>query len=1192
MSLGMMDEKREVPTIDGFLKGIKLLLIQLIKLDELSEEKDAIESLNKDVADFDKISSSADRLELVARMLGKLEAIQYDLKEEHGSGGSNALQTAISELMKFTNYYGFLVAIPNNIKSVSESSLKIEQQRLVEQKELTNNTDFKELLRQTKKYANNNNHARKRIFISYAWPLDFPNSLNESDAQIFAATLEQDLKFAGLLMHRDQSKNYGENTHTFMLEQITKADHVIVICNRTMRNKFYEHGDKGVVEEFGHYTKRIAEKRKKNQHKDFILLVETTYEDNAPGYLSQWPRDSVYQIGYLQVVYQLIRKTYGMGDKFKRNWDTELKKSKILESYWHLKLRDGVLPKLIDSALDTSLSTSFVADRKQDLLPHHKVMRSKANWPWYRTKIGIVFLLILVGGIAYLFRLLLRENTQFPVWGNWDNSTFPPLPEGRVTPSSTPYITATSQTQISDIANDDMRVGEEKTSDKPSSIKTIVNIPARLSYYQNRSKELEQIKQKMQSHKLAVVGIPGSGKSELVKEYARYRQLTGTSLVWWLEARTLEGFKNSLVSLANKFDINVSEYVKGDPKSCIEEIIGKLRPILKNYPRALLIFDSANSLDMAEIIAKFTDLDLDILVTTEESNFYTADEVVDLNGGMDSKEAVQLMTHLSGINNTAEAFSLVEELDRLPLFISTAGSYIRMMNDQLPYNVKKMSIRDYEEQLKRLPVARLDRYEAPIRERDSSGYKKTQYAVIRLSIEQLRTSSPGAKKLLDFCSVIYREKIPFHMLLEFTKNFVMEEESRAELGDWLMRLRNLSLLNINGDYYYIHQVVQRVNQEFYYKDVILNFPSIVNATLAEYPSAGDNGYEALAKYAYLNPHLQSLANFTESYEAKIKKSSRTLVGKVYYYLAGTYFYLENMEQIYIYVNKAIRVWRKDIPSNRLDLMEAYNTRGFAQRHLSYPVEEERSNYNMALSISNNDTLVEASRSYNNLAVSYYDHEDYQVAIEYFRQTISIKLIHPDDSNKYNLPINFYNLARINNRLNRIANAQRCYLKALVLQYITNSTCVHPLIAQTISDYACLLGESGEQENAIRNFDKALSISRDFFKDKQHTAVAYVYSRFGFFNFNFRRNSELALAYSRKAYLMYNSTIKENHWRTREMKADLECMESSLTSGNHTPCVLSSTRRYIPLMMLGAANESEELCDISEEEMTIARRCLL
>ena len=192
---------------------------------------------------------------------------------------------------------------------------------VVMQHELNKREDFQKALTKIGDTALTEHWLKaKRIFISYAWPIE--DKHKEAWTREFVKLFKRHLEAAGLIVDLDQDESgFGTDMFKFMTEKISNADHVLVICDRTMQYKYEVDGATGVFFEYLQVVRRWREQQKPN----FVIPICLNEESFIPGLFAKAAEISVYKDGYLSSLKQIIRRSYGFNEaQFEKLWPEDL----------------------------------------------------------------------------------------------------------------------------------------------------------------------------------------------------------------------------------------------------------------------------------------------------------------------------------------------------------------------------------------------------------------------------------------------------------------------------------------------------------------------------------------------------------------------------------------------------------------------------------------------------------------------------------------------------------------------------------------------------------------------------------------------------------------------------------------------------------------------------------------------------
>lgn len=288
-------------------------------------------------------------------------------------------------------------------------------------------------------------------------------------------------------------------------------------------------------------------------------------------------------------------------------------------------------------------------------------------------------------------------------------------------------------------------------------------------HFSGRSTELAMLHERIKSNTTtaitAVQGMGGIGKTTLAREYAhRHGTAARFSGVWWVEAETQSGVLAAYDALAQK----LGNHFTRDPDQ--EKNAANIRDWLGAQPDSapwLIIFDNAPD---AKTVANWLPQgSARVIVTTRYDGFDTIAEKLSLDV-WDVATTAQFLQERTGRGTDAEAQSLAERLDGLPLAAEQAGAYLAANST--------LSFQAYEDRL----IQMLDK--AP--DFDASGYNKTLYATFRTALEAINVPEHGetARSLINLCAFLSPDGVDLEMLKACaSETEILPEPLRSDLID-------------------------------------------------------------------------------------------------------------------------------------------------------------------------------------------------------------------------------------------------------------------------------------------------------------------------------------------------------------------------------------------------------------------------
>jgi hypothetical protein len=187
-------------------------------------------------------------------------------------------------------------------------------------------------------YALQHGKSAKKIFMSYAWPIQ--NKYGEKWTKEFNKRLTAHLCRAGLQVFLDEFHSSGGYPLRKFMQNIGNMDYVIVINTKTMKEKLTLENS-GVIYEATQIKKHL-------QHKDtnkFIINIVFDNELYCDPAFKKYPKQSFLakneDAKYNEALCQLIADMYGFTEKdeldqFKNFYHDKYEKYKIDADLWHV----------------------------------------------------------------------------------------------------------------------------------------------------------------------------------------------------------------------------------------------------------------------------------------------------------------------------------------------------------------------------------------------------------------------------------------------------------------------------------------------------------------------------------------------------------------------------------------------------------------------------------------------------------------------------------------------------------------------------------------------------------------------------------------------------------------------------------------------------------------------------------------
>jgi len=389
---------------------------------------------------------------------------------------------------------------------------------------------------------------------------------------------------------------------------------------------------------------------------------------------------------------------------------------------------------------------------------------------------------------------------------------------------------------------------------------------------------------------VALVGIGGAGKTTIAREYALQKN---ANIVWEINAVTRENLRESFERLAYNLCKSEQEKVILEGLQNIKNKMEKDQKILlfvkekmKKISNWILIYDN---------VEKFTDIynyfpcdptvwgNGKVIVTTSNSNTSNnnfINSIVQI-GELSNKEKLILFVKIMKDDKFQEftsaekeqANTFLNDVPPYPLDISIAAYYLKSTNT--PYG-------EYLEKLKG-NYKEFDNIQADV-VKEASGYTKTRYGIITLSVKELITIHKDFQDLLLLVSLIGYHNIPKSLLAQF--------KSATIADNFIYHLKKYSLIT-NESFsnsiptISIHKKTQETILSYLINSLKLsdNSPLLhpIITTVESYVlDAVDK--EDFSKMKLLVPHGEMLLNHDDLLSEATKSSLRGSLGCIYYYL--------------------------------------------------------------------------------------------------------------------------------------------------------------------------------------------------------------------------------------------------------------------------------------------------------------------
>ena len=341
-----------------------------------------------------------------------------------------------------------------------------------------------------------------------------------------------------------------------------------------------------------------------------------------------------------------------------------------------------------------------------------------------------------------------------------------------------------------------------------------------------KSKRLEELRQRINELEqeasglilCATTGVAGSGKSELAKAYAWELPRSPDVFRWRLDPdpdttdnkATKVSYQQAYSELIYNFGIQSTKvYETETPEQMHRRLLSMLWQKINQYPKWIIIFDNAESYtDIKDYLPTDPCIKGLILITTRQSHFLKdkLEANFSLNQGLEEKEAIQLLTELSGQHEEEGARNLVKELDHSPLGTRIAGCYIQNMGTTFETYTRFLQTSVHEKIIDRMGGPEFTSQATQDAKRTT-----TLQMALQFSITKVKESHPLLFTVLQYCGYLANENIPLDLLVQlYEPSEQKTEEVEEELRALMVGKENYSLLtyDVKNQSCYLHRTTQ------------------------------------------------------------------------------------------------------------------------------------------------------------------------------------------------------------------------------------------------------------------------------------------------------------------------------------------------------------------------------------------------
>jgi len=284
-------------------------------------------------------------------------------------------------------------------------------------------------------------------------------------------------------------------------------------------------------------------------------------------------------------------------------------------------------------------------------------------------------------------------------------------------------------------------------------------------------------------------GMPGAGKSQIANAFVHRHGTRYHKVVWWINAETEASFYKSYHDLAEQLKLNIEN--KNE-----EEIVQLVNQWLERPENAnwLMVLDNAENPKW--IIPKLPQRGGSVLITSRRDDWKNL-PILSI-GTMSREESKQLLTRLSGSEESIAVNEVAELLGDLPLELAHAAYHIRA--EQSSFDNYAKAIRQSQSTLLAQGAGKIT-------------HLQNVEITLEMSIKAVEKQNPRAIEWLKLMSFFAPDDIPYDLLREWvrqqepTLNGILFDEA---CGGIIAILVRYGLIQENKSGMNIHRLVQEV----------------------------------------------------------------------------------------------------------------------------------------------------------------------------------------------------------------------------------------------------------------------------------------------------------------------------------------------------------------------------------------------
>lgn len=533
-------------------------------------------------------------------------------------------------------------------------------------------------------------------------------------------------------------------------------------------------------------------------------------------------------------------------------------------------------------------------------------------------------------------------------------------------------------------------------------------LPSKYKLFTGRTDEISLIEKLLEKTDLIILrGIGGVGKTQITKELVM-KNLESFDIILWLNATNEIELCNEFRQIARYYGLSIN--INDADSSLVIEIV---KNYIMKYNRALIVFDGLDDLEPHCIKKYIPTKNTKVLMSTQNAIY--DDEIFDVIEIKDFKDCDAINLIINNTKNRAlsstddsDIKKLVRLLYNYPLAIEHARAYI---------NKNGITIGEY--------ITLFTNENVDIFSNKLSEYELTVLTTFKISLDKAIETENYSYELLGLSSLMNLNEIPYKTILENEK-YVEKKVFRNALE----ALLNYSLLDVKGNYFFLHGIIQanmqnRLKNDYNYESFVKSlYERIVEKTpeIISCEEDRDLARDLLPHIEYftkLAVHIAELEekafdlmislghllyNFGEYQKAiEIMQVIYSLTKKIENYvfeiaaldsLGITYHYVGKPKESFEYVFKAKQLLDQHNIENQKKWWHKMNSSIHGNLGIMYKVQGDSDKslecYQIALKSANIlDDSELIINQLNNIGINYKNRGEYETAIKYYDTAIDI-----------------------------------------------------------------------------------------------------------------------------------------------------------------------------------------------------------